>query len=52
MARTKRKPISEADLSTICVHCSYAIPPREVVRVSFEEVRCPKCGQAFTPSAE
>jgi phage FluMu protein Com len=38
-----------ASLSTKCPHCQYAIPPNETQRVSFTEMKCPKCERTFDP---
>lgn len=43
----KKKP--EFDLNTSCTECGYSIPPREILRISFDLVRCPKCGRDFKP---
>ncbi|MGB8784361.1 MAG: hypothetical protein WCD02_14675 [Terriglobales bacterium] len=40
-----------ASLATPCPHCGYQIPPAEVRRVSFTQMRCPKCGVIFTAGA-
>ena len=32
-----------ASLTTECPKCRYQIPPDETQRVSFTEMRCPKC---------
>jgi phage FluMu protein Com len=39
----------KASLSTPCPHCGHAIAPAELRRVDFEQVRCPRCKQAFIP---
>jgi predicted RNA-binding Zn-ribbon protein involved in translation (DUF1610 family) len=38
-----------ASLATPCPKCGYQIPPNETQRVSFTEMRCPKCGAVFAP---
>jgi ribosomal protein S27AE len=40
-----------ASLATRCPHCGYHIPPAEVRRVNFTQMRCPKCGVTFTANA-
>jgi hypothetical protein len=39
-----------ASLFTTCPHCQYAIPPNEIQRVSFTEMKFPKCGLTFEPT--
>jgi predicted RNA-binding Zn-ribbon protein involved in translation (DUF1610 family) len=41
----------KASLATPCSNCGYQIPPAEVRRISTTQVRCPKCGVAFTTRA-
>ena len=36
-----------ASLTTACPKCGYAIPPNETQRVSFTEMKCPKCQTVF-----
>jgi ribosomal protein S27AE len=36
-----------APLNTPCPKCGYSIPPNETQRVSFTEMRCPKCNAVF-----
>ena len=36
-----------AALNTVCPSCGYAITPREISRVSFTEMKRPKCGIVF-----
>jgi ribosomal protein S27AE len=36
-----------ASLNTACPSCGYSIPPGEILRVSTEEMKCPKCGRVF-----
>jgi len=38
-----------ASLSTLCPKCGYQIPPNEIQRTGFTEMRCPKCLAVFTP---
>jgi ribosomal protein S27AE len=38
-----------ASLTTLCPKCGYSIPPNETQRVSFTEMRCPKCNAVFVP---
>jgi len=40
-----------ASLATPCSNCGYRIPPAELLRVSTNKVRCPKCGVTFTTGA-
>jgi predicted RNA-binding Zn-ribbon protein involved in translation (DUF1610 family) len=37
----------QAALTTTCPKCGYEITPAEIVRVSWEEIQCPKCGAWF-----
>lgn len=37
------------DLTTPCTLCGYKIPPREILRTSFEKMLCPQCKQEFAP---
>jgi ribosomal protein S27AE len=39
-----------ASLAKPCPQCGYQIPPAEVRRISFTEMRCPKCGATFAAS--
>jgi predicted RNA-binding Zn-ribbon protein involved in translation (DUF1610 family) len=39
----------QAALNTPCPKCGYAIPPAEIRRVDFDNIRCSKCGERFTP---
>jgi ribosomal protein S27AE len=36
-----------ASLNTFCPKCGYSIPPNEAQRVSFTEMKCPKCTAVF-----
>jgi ribosomal protein S27AE len=36
-----------ASLTTPCPKCGYAIPPNETRRISFTEMKCPKCQAVF-----
>jgi predicted RNA-binding Zn-ribbon protein involved in translation (DUF1610 family) len=38
-----------ASLNVKCTLCGASIPPDKQVRVDFEHMRCPGCGQTFTP---
>ena len=40
-----------ASLNTLCTKCGYSIPPKEIQRVTFYEVLCPKCGERFIPGS-
>jgi ribosomal protein S27AE len=40
-----------ASLNTACPSCGYSIPPGEILRVSTEEMKCPKCGSVFAAGA-
>jgi len=37
-------------LNTTCTECGYSISPAEIIRPTWETVRCPKCGAVFTPN--
>ncbi len=39
-----------ASLTTTCPKCGYDIPPNETQRVSFTEMRCPRCQAVFAPA--
>ena len=41
-----------ASLTTECPKCQYQIQPNETQRVSFTEMRCPKCGAVFIPGQQ
>ena len=34
-------------LNVVCPLCGYSIPPSEMMRVSMDRMRCPKCGKKF-----
>jgi transposase len=34
-------------LNTTCPSCGYSMPPAQIVQVSTEEMKCPKCGKVF-----
>ena len=36
-----------ASLNTLCPKCGYSIPPNETQRVTFTEMKCPKCKEVF-----
>jgi predicted RNA-binding Zn-ribbon protein involved in translation (DUF1610 family) len=38
-----------ASLYTLCIECGYKIQPSEERRINSDQMRCPKCGAAFTP---
>ena len=38
-----------ASLNVGCTHCGMEIPPNQQVRIDFEHLSCPGCGQTFTP---
>jgi ribosomal protein S26 len=38
-----------ASLNVKCTHSSATIPPDKQMRIDFEHLRCPSCGQTFTP---
>jgi predicted RNA-binding Zn-ribbon protein involved in translation (DUF1610 family) len=40
----------QAALTTTCPNCGYEITPGEIVRPSWDEIQCPKCGTKFQPS--
>jgi hypothetical protein len=40
----------QACLDTICPKCGHRIPPAEVMRIDFNSVKCPACGEAFVPN--
>jgi len=37
-----------AALNIACTHCGTGIPPDKQMRVDFEHLKCPGCGQTFT----
>jgi predicted RNA-binding Zn-ribbon protein involved in translation (DUF1610 family) len=37
----------QAALNTVCPKCGYSITPAEIRRVSFDTMKCPKCGEIF-----
>jgi ribosomal protein S27AE len=39
-------------LNTACPSCGYSIPPGEILRVTTEEMKCPKCGSVFAAGAK
>jgi predicted RNA-binding Zn-ribbon protein involved in translation (DUF1610 family) len=43
--RRKRPDIKKYDFTFPCQHCGYKIPPRELLHVDGEHIKCPKCGQ-------
>jgi ribosomal protein S27AE len=36
-----------ASLNTACPSCGYLIPPGEILRVTTEGMKCPKCDSVF-----
>lgn len=40
-----------ASLNTLCPKCGYSIPSKDIQRVSFTEMRCPKCQAVFVAGA-
>jgi DNA-directed RNA polymerase subunit RPC12/RpoP len=44
MRRTRTDP-TKFDLTHPCPHCGYKIPPRELLHIDGEHIRCPKCGK-------
>jgi DNA-directed RNA polymerase subunit RPC12/RpoP len=40
-----------ASLNTRCPKCGYSILPPRLLRVDFENVVCPECGERFVPGA-
>ena len=45
MRRNGKIDAKKFDLSFPCAACGYKIPPRELLHVDGERVRCPKCGK-------
>jgi DNA-directed RNA polymerase subunit RPC12/RpoP len=41
-----------AALNTICTKCGYAIPPDGIRRIDSAQIKCPECGQRFTPGEQ
>jgi len=41
-----------AALNAACTHCHASIPPDKQVRIDFEHLRCPSCGQTFGPEKQ
>jgi len=37
----------QAALMTTCPNCGYETTPAEIVRISWEEIQCLKCGARF-----
>ena len=52
MARKVDRAKVMASLTTECPKCQYQIQPNETQRVSFTEMRCPKCGAVFIPGQQ
>jgi predicted RNA-binding Zn-ribbon protein involved in translation (DUF1610 family) len=38
-----------ASLNTPCPGCGHLITPAEINRVTWDEIKCPKCGLVFDP---
>jgi len=36
-----------ANMNALCPSCGYSIPPAEMMRIDFHQMRCPKCGHVF-----
>ena len=36
-----------ASLNVNCPHCGAQLPPNKQVRIDFEHMRCPDCGELF-----
>jgi predicted RNA-binding Zn-ribbon protein involved in translation (DUF1610 family) len=36
-----------SSLNVICPECGYSIPPNELVRLSGDRMKCPKCAKEF-----
>ena len=43
--RRPQPDITNYDFRFPCAHCGYKIPPRELLRVDVENIKCPKCGK-------
>ena len=41
-----------ASLNTTWPECGYSIVPCEIVRIDFERMKCPKCGEVFDAKSE
>ncbi len=41
-----------AALNTTCPSCGYSISPAEIVRIDFERMKCPKCGEIFAAKSQ
>jgi DNA-directed RNA polymerase subunit RPC12/RpoP len=50
--RRPKPDITKYDLTFPCSHCGYKIPPRELMRIDGEHVRCPKCGKEIVYGKE
>jgi len=51
VARSRKLDLEKirATLNATCPHCNTSIPPDKQVRLDFEHMKCPGCGQTFTP---
>jgi predicted RNA-binding Zn-ribbon protein involved in translation (DUF1610 family) len=38
-----------ASLNVKCTQCGAELPPSQQVRIDFEHLKCPGCGQTFVP---
>jgi ribosomal protein S27AE len=41
-----------ASLNTLCPLCGCSISPAEVLRIDFDRMRCPNCGEIFSTNAD
>ena len=49
--RSRRIDPRSFDLTTPCTHCSYKIPPAEILLTGWSLIRYPVCGQEFDEMA-
>jgi len=40
----------QASLDKTCPRCGFTITPDLVMRVDFERIECPQCGEKFSPA--
>jgi hypothetical protein len=52
MRQRSRQPLTPSVFLTVCIACSYPIPPIELLRNDGERVRCPKCQTDFIPETK
>jgi DNA-directed RNA polymerase subunit RPC12/RpoP len=45
MRRNRKLDPKSFDLTTECPECHYKVPPREMMRLDDEHMRCPACGK-------